>query len=222
MAVLLSRRIRCVQAFIDGGGFGWAVVFGEGAVICFCLLHFHSGGRAESLSGADAAGGLGASSSGDGGTSFALGNTDGRWICSGAGVGYVFLSFVAKGNRLVPATHLLPGLLLRLATVGSFSVWRRLGRQDRFSSSSFGAVRMAVFFQRNRGAGGGLRCWLLQLLPKSWSPPARWKVELAGLPLEEVAGVEADEGNIHWGCVCVFYLYRGVSCKITGMYCFPM
>ena len=69
MAALLSRRIRCVQAFIDGGGFGWAVVFDEGAVICFCLLRFHFGGRAESLSGAGAAGGLGASSSGDGDTS---------------------------------------------------------------------------------------------------------------------------------------------------------
>ena len=141
----------------------------------------------------------------------------------GAEICVYLLSFVATGNRLrLPATLLVPGLLLCLATVGSPSVWCRQGRRDGFSSSSFRVVRMAVFFQRNRGATGGPWCWLLQLSPRSWSPSAWWKVDLAGLPPVEAAGVGADDENFSRGCVCHFSLYRGVSCKIAGLYCVPV
>ncbi|KAG2651025.1 hypothetical protein PVAP13_1NG514100 [Panicum virgatum] len=60
MVVLLSRRIKSLQAFSDGGDNGCGVIFGEGAVI-FCLLCFISGRRVEPLGVAGEAGGLGAS-----------------------------------------------------------------------------------------------------------------------------------------------------------------
>ena len=68
MVVLLSRRIKSLQAFSDDADIGCGVIFGEGAVIYFCLLCFHFGELA-ALSGV--AGGLGVSSfSGGGGKSF--------------------------------------------------------------------------------------------------------------------------------------------------------
>ena len=47
MAVLLSRRIRSLEAFPDNGNNGCGVIFDESHAICFCLLYFHSGGRAK-------------------------------------------------------------------------------------------------------------------------------------------------------------------------------
>ena len=71
MVVLLSRRIKSLQAFSDDADIGCGVIFGEGAVIYFCLLCFHFGELAELSGVAGAAGGLGISSfSGGGGKSF--------------------------------------------------------------------------------------------------------------------------------------------------------
>ena len=71
MVVLLSRRIKSLQAFSDDADIGCGVIFGEGAVIYFCLLCFHFGELAELSGVAGAAGGLGVSSfSGGGGKSF--------------------------------------------------------------------------------------------------------------------------------------------------------
>ena len=147
------------------------------------------------------------------------GGTDGSWIFSGGvAMRYVRLSFAAKGNRifLFPAMLPSPGLLVRLATAGSFSGRWSDGRRGGFLSSSVRAARMAVCVQWIQGAGDGPRCWLLQLLPSSWGPAAWRKEDLAGLPSEGVA--EDDDGDIT-GCVRQYSLYWGVSCKKSGMYC---
>ena len=68
---------------------------------------------------------------------------------------YVRLSFAAKGNRifLFPAMLPSPGLLVRLATAGSFSGRWSDGRRGGFLSSSVRAARMAVCVQWIQGAG---------------------------------------------------------------------
>lgn len=71
LAATLLRRIKSLQPFSDDGGNGFAVVFGEDAVMHFGLLYFGSGGRVELFGGAVVSGSGGSSFSGGGGTRFA-------------------------------------------------------------------------------------------------------------------------------------------------------
>ncbi|KAG2625963.1 hypothetical protein PVAP13_3KG282700 [Panicum virgatum] len=191
MVVLLSRQIKSLQAFSDDADIGCGVIFGEGAVIYFCLLCFHFGELAELSGVAGAAGGLGVSSfSGGGGKSF---------VCP---------LFLQKGGilrhpRWIPFPRccwfrwrrfVLPvvGLLVGGGGLFFLSTTAQVGGRCSFSDNdAFRCVRALVYAASPR-IGAPCVVWRWTLAGSGLSSPARSTGRCLGGDVESVLEI--------WGC----------------------
>lgn len=210
MVVLLSRRIKSLQAFSDDADIGCGVIFGEGAVIYFCLLCFHFGELAELSGVAGAAGGLGVSSfSGGGGKSFVcpLFLRKGgilrhpRWIpfprcCWFSGIGLFFRSSAFWSA----AADCSSSLLLHRSAADVLSViMMRFGASVRW------------FMRRLQG-----------LAPPAWFGGGPWPALGCLLRRDRREDAWAAMSRASWrfgAALCNFQVVQGVFSKISGMYC---
>jgi len=210
MVVLLSRRIKSLQAFSDDADIGCGVIFGEGAVIYFCLLCFHFGELAELSGVAGAAGGLGVSSfSGGGGKSFVCplfcervgfyGIPDGFRFRAAVGFGGVGLFFRSSAFWSA-AVDCSSSLLLHRSAADVLSVIMM-----RFGAS------VLWFMRRLQG-----------LAPPAWFGGGPWPALGCLLRRDRREDAWAAMSRASWrfgAALCNFQVVQGVFSKISGMYC---
>lgn len=191
MVVLLSRRIKSLQVFSDDADIGCGVIFGEGAVIYFCLLCFHFGEPAELSGVAGAAGGLGVSSfSGGGGKNFVCPLFFAKgWDFTASPMDSVSALLLVRWRRFV-----LPvgGLLVGGGGLFFLSTTAQVGGRCSFSDNdAFRCVRALVYAASPR-IGAPCVVWRWTLAGSGLSSPARSTGRCLGGDVESVLEI--------WGC----------------------